>query len=75
MYSRHIVSTAPGDGVYLSGPCDKKDDSQWEMSSKLQQMSEQMKQENDSLKRVLVDGGYIEVTKINGFKQYAYNYY
>ncbi len=53
VYSRHIVSTAPGDGVYLSGPCDKKDDSQWEMSSKLQQMSEQMKQENDSLKREL----------------------
>lgn len=51
--SGHIVSTAPGDGVYLSGPCDKKDDSQWEMSSKLQQMSEQMKQENASLKREL----------------------
>ncbi len=51
--SSHIVSTAPGDGVYLSGPYDKKDDSQWEMSSKLQQMSEQMKQENVSLKREL----------------------
>lgn len=51
--SVHIVSTAPGDGVYLSGPCDKKDESQWEMSSKLQQMSEQMKQENVSLRREL----------------------
>lgn len=46
--STHIVSTAPGDGVYLSGPCDKTDDSQWGMSSKLQQMSEQVNQENES---------------------------
>lgn len=51
--STYIVSAAPGDGVYLSGPCDKKDDSQWEMSSRLQQMAEQMKQENMSLKREL----------------------
>jgi predicted Holliday junction resolvase-like endonuclease len=49
--SAYLVSTGPGDGVYLSGPCDKKDDSQWEMSSKLQQLAEQMKQENVSLKR------------------------
>ncbi|MFT4223742.1 RHS repeat domain-containing protein [Dysgonomonas sp.] len=31
--------------------------------------------ENDSLKRVLVNGGYIEVTRVNGVNQYAYNYY
>lgn len=31
--------------------------------------------ENDSLKKVLVDGGYLEVTKVNGVNQYRYNFY
>jgi RHS repeat-associated protein len=31
--------------------------------------------ENGTLKRILVDGGYIEVTKVSGVNQYAYYFY